>query len=82
MLLGTAKLGREGDEGDGVVALTGLSAAVVSVPAPGTAGIMGRAWSLGWGRGWGWDAVYSSSTARHLFLFCFRRSKSISERHR
>lgn len=42
MLLGTAKLGKDGDKGDGVVALTGLSAAIVSVPAPGTAGIMGR----------------------------------------
>lgn len=42
MLLGTAKLGMDGDKGDGVVALTGLSAAIVSVPAPGTAGIMGR----------------------------------------
>ena len=42
MLLGTAKLGKDGEKGDGVVALTGLSAAVVPVPAPGTAGIMGR----------------------------------------
>ena len=43
MLLGTAKLGKDGGEdGTGVVALTGLSAAVVPVPTPGTAGIMGR----------------------------------------
>ena len=40
MLLGTAKLGGNGD--DGVAAITGLSAGVVPVPAPGTAGILGR----------------------------------------
>ena len=42
MLLGTAKLGSEGDDGSGVAAITGLSAAIVQVPAPGTAGILGR----------------------------------------
>lgn len=42
MLLGTAKLGSDGDDGSGVAAITGLSAAIVQVPAPGTAGILGR----------------------------------------
>ena len=42
MLLGTAKLGGDGAKGDGTIAITGLSAAVVPVPAPGTAGILGR----------------------------------------
>ena len=40
MLLGSAKLGGNRDDVD--VALTGLSAAVVPVPAPNTAGILGR----------------------------------------
>jgi hypothetical protein len=41
MLLGTAKLGGKAAKED-VAAVTGLSAAVVPVPAPGTAGILGR----------------------------------------
>ena len=41
MLLGTAKLGGKAAKED-VAAITGLSAAVVPVPAPGTAGILGR----------------------------------------
>jgi len=32
LLLGSARLGKDGAGGDGVVALTGLSAAVVGVP--------------------------------------------------
>lgn len=40
MLLGSAKLGGNRDDVD--VAVTGLSAAVVPVPAPNTAGILGR----------------------------------------
>ena len=42
MLLGTAKLGSGGEDGSGIAAITGLSAAIVQVPAPGTAGILGR----------------------------------------
>jgi hypothetical protein len=42
MLLGTAKLGSDGADGSGTAAITGLSAAIVQVPAPGTAGILGR----------------------------------------
>lgn len=42
MLLGTAKLGSDGPDGSGTAAITGLSAAIVQVPAPGTAGILGR----------------------------------------
>ena len=41
MLLGTAKLGGKAAKED-VAAITGLSAAVVPVPTPGTAGILGR----------------------------------------
>ena len=41
MLLGTAKLGGKAAEKD-VVAITGLTAAVVPVPAPNVAGILGR----------------------------------------
>ena len=40
MLLGSAKLGGNRDDVD--VAITGLSAAVIPVPAPNTAGILGR----------------------------------------
>ena len=42
MLLGTAKLGSDGADGSGTAAITGLSAAIVQVPAPGTAGVLGR----------------------------------------
>jgi hypothetical protein len=43
MLLGTAKLGSDADDNTGIAAITGLSAQIVQVPAPGTAGILGRA---------------------------------------